>query len=472
MERQMAKLTEALAEYAAKLDGESLPPPVCERARALILDLWGIMLRARHDAESTPAIRASLAKLGQIQNGPGNVSVVGEINQYAPPAAALFNGALAHSLDFDDTHAPGSIHPGAVVIPASLAVAEPSGRTLEDVIPAIVAGYDITCRISLALVPSLHYARGFHPTATAGAFGAAAAAGRVLGLSSAEIASAFGLVGSMAAGSLQFLANGAWNKRWQVGAAAANGLTAAVAAKNGFVGAADPIEGKHGFLNGHSSEPRPELALELLGTRHEIMRTAVKPYPACRYAHAALDAITALRAERGFSLNDIRRVQVGLPQTGLDIIGQPEAQKRRPKSVVDGQFSMHFAAAVALKTGDLRWDDYVRYLGDSEVAAFCDRIVVHQDPIAEANYPRWMSASVTIDLGSERLERFVKVPRGEPENFLSDDCLRAKFDGLCAPYLDAASSDTLCNAILAPSTRISIGNLFSLSRCTTDAAAE
>ena len=154
-----------LAAFAAGIDYESLPATVTERTKALLLDLTGIALRARFDADSTPSLLSTVRRLGL---GNGHCRVIGERDKFAAPAAALINGALAHSLDFDDTHAAGSIHPSAPIVPAALAAAELMGSDGRELIAAIVAGYEIQIRLSLALVPSLHYERGFHPTATCG----------------------------------------------------------------------------------------------------------------------------------------------------------------------------------------------------------------------------------------------------------------------------------------------------------------
>ena len=154
-----------------------------------------------------------------------------------------------------------------------------------------MAGYEVCCRLGNALDPTSHYARGFHPTATAGTYGAAAAAGKLFGLSKDQLISAFGVSGSQAAGSLQFLVNGAWNKRYQVGAAAMNGVIAATLARNDFIGSSESVEGKHGLLVGYSDDARPDKATAGLGKTYETLRIGVKPYPSCRYTHAALDAL-------------------------------------------------------------------------------------------------------------------------------------------------------------------------------------
>lgn len=456
----MAGITETLAAHAAGLSPDDLPGEVPARAGEMVLDLWGSMLRARHEADSTPTLIGTIDDLGM---GRGASRVVGEAGGRAPYAAALMNGALGHSLDFDDTHAAGSIHPGAAVIPAALGAAQMTGATGADVLAGIVAGYDITCRLSMALGPSAHYARGFHPSATCGVFGAAAAAGRVMGLDARAIASALGLCGSMAAGSLQFLENGAWNKRWQVGAAAANGLAAAIAARRGFVGAEAPIEGSRGFLHGYAPAPEPDLATEALGSRFDIMETAVKPYPACRYTHAAIDAIRELRARHGIDADAVRAIEIGLPQTGISITALPEDAKRRPRSVVDGQFSMHFVAAVAVRTGGLGWDDYARWLGDPAIDALCDRVTVVHDARAEAAYPAQMAGSAAIETAQGRLEAFVEMPSGEPGAFPDRAAHLAKFTALAGTTLPPEAAHRLADAILALPETSDWGALFDLS---------
>ena len=234
-------------------------------------------------------------------DGKGQSTVFGDSKTWTPAVAALLNGALGHSLDFDDTHADSSLHPSAPVVPAAFAIGELIGASGRDVLTAIVAGYEVCCRLGNALDPTSHYARGFHPTATAGTYGAAAAAAKLFGLSKEQIIAAFGVSGSQAAGSLQFLVNGAWNKRYQVGAAAMNGVIAATLARNDFVGSSESVEGKHGLLVGYSDNAHPDKAVAGLGDIYETMKIGVKPYPSCRYTHAALDALIAMRREHNLT---------------------------------------------------------------------------------------------------------------------------------------------------------------------------
>ncbi len=432
----MIPITATLAAFAADLNPRNLPPEVIARARSLTIDLIGSGIRAGHEADSTPSILAMLKRLGL--DGEGQATVFGLKRRYTPAIAALLNGALGHSLDFDDTHADSSLHPSAPVVPAAFAAAEMTGASGEALLAAIVAGYEVCCRLGNALDPTAHYARGFHPTATAGTFGAAAAAGRLLGLDAQGIASAFGVAGSQAAGSLQFLVNGGWNKRWQVGAAAMNGLVAATLAAEGFLGASEAIEGKHGFLTGYTDNARPDMAVAGLGSIWETLKIGVKPYPSCRYTHAAIDGLLALCREKGWSADDILEVTIGLHRNGITLTGAPLAEKRRPQSVVDGQFSMPFTAAIALLRGRFGWDDY-DLLGNPEAEAIAARIDVRQDSRLEGlRHP--FGAHITVRSREGVIERHIPDPSGEPDTFPDAKTVEEKFMTLARPVLQNAAS--------------------------------
>ena len=457
----MIAVTRELAAFVAGTSYDTVPAEVRERTKALVLDLVGIALRARHDAESTPAMVAAAARLGLTG---GRCTVIGDAAGYTPPGAAMVNGTLAHSLDFDDTHATASLHPSAPIVPAALAAAETAGADGRAVIAAIVAGYEVQIRLSLALEPAAQYDRGFHPTATCGAFGAAAAAGRLLGLDAQGHADAFGIVLSMAAGSMQFLVNGAWTKRSHVGHAAMCGLIAATLAREGYRGAGDALEGKWGFLHAYAPAADAAKAVDGLGRHWETLRIAVKPYPSCRYTHAALDGILALARQHGIRAEEVEEVLVGLSEPGWKLTGDPEPAKQAPASVVDGQFSMAFCAASALRSGGLGWDDYARHLGDPATLSLCRRVRTCVDPAAQADFPRTLAGRVSIQTARGVFETYVRVPRGEPETFLTPAELRAKFDGLAGPHLPAARRRALAGGVLALERARDLGALLRLTR--------
>ncbi|MBV9561121.1 MAG: MmgE/PrpD family protein [Bradyrhizobium sp.] len=440
----MAQETATLADYVAELKFDDIPPEVLDRAKLLTLDFLGSAIRARRDAESTPSLLKMLESLAL--DGKGQSTVFGDDRTWTPAVAALLNGALGHSLDFDDTHADSSLHPSAPVVPAAFAVGEMVGASGREVLTAIVAGYEVCCRLGNALDPTSHYARGFHPTATAGTYGAAAAASKLFKLPAERIEAAFGVAGSQAAGSLQFLVNGAWNKRYQVGAAAMNGVIATTLARNAFVGATESVEGKHGLLVGYTDDPHPDKAVAGLGSTYETMKIGVKPYPSCRYTHAAIDALIALRREHNITPDQIRKVEIGLHRNGITLTGDA-ATKRHPRSIVGGQFSMFFTGAIALDQGRFGWDDYER-LGDAALDALADKFDVVQDDRLEQGRSHPFGARVSITTGDGVHERLNPDPSGEPNSFPDAQMMQQKFLTLARPVL-SGRADQLADAILS-----------------------
>jgi 2-methylcitrate dehydratase PrpD len=461
-------ITSELSAFVAACDIDRLPPDVVARTKLLVLDLVGNAVRARHDAESTPALIAAVAALG-LAHGPARVFA--DPQGYAPAGAALVNGVLGHSLDFDDTHAEAIVHAGAPIVPAALAAAEIVGASGAEAIAAIVAGYEVALRLALALPAGAHYDRGFHPSATCGAFGATAAAARVFRLDADHTAAALGIVLSQTSGSLQFLANGAWTKRFQVGWAALSGLTAATLARENFIGAAEPIEGRHGFLNAYAPAPTPERVLRDLGTRYELMGTGVKPYPSCRWGHAGLDAALALRAEHGWEPEEIESVTLGVSRAGLLLIGEPAAKKADPRNIVDGQFSGPFVIAVALATGAMGWDSY-GLLHDAGIRTLLGKVRCENDPEIEAEFPANMSGKLTVRARGETFTRTVIVPKGEPANFPSETEFRAKFAGLTEAVLGPEASARLAHDILRLDRLGAAADILRAARVETLAAAQ
>jgi 2-methylcitrate dehydratase PrpD len=417
-------ITRRLAERALAVAAADLAERTLEHAKQAVLDSIGVAVRARFESETSAALQRVAAALGSA----GTCTAIGYGAAFSAPFAALSNACNIHVLDFDDTHERSSLHPGAPVIGASLAAAETYAAGGERLLEAIVAGYDVTVRIGLALDPNAHYARGFHPTATAGVFGATAAVARIHGDGAGVLENAFGINLSQAAGSLQFSVDGAQTKPLQVGFAAQNAVIARELAAAGLRGASAALEGRSGLLHAYSDGADPNAVLADWDGTHEIDRTAFKPYPCCRYMHAAIDTIAALQREHGIPAAAVEHVRVGLPPAGRRLCAYPEEPKRRPASIVDAQFSMYYAAAATLARGSVRWDDYARR-DDPVLAALADRVTVVEDPEIEALVPA-MAASVEIDAGPLRLRRVAPAPRGEPHDPLAWPELIAKFDEL------------------------------------------
>src|SRR5579864_5248129 len=273
----MDPITRTLVFYSHALNSKDLGGDVVEHTKYLLLDYLGAAIAGSLSESSQTAYRM-IARSAS----PGPCTVIGTASQSSPEFAALANGAAAHSLELDDTHQAGSIHPGVVMFSTAIALSEihpdiDVGRF----VTAVVAGYEVAARLGMALQPKYHYELGFHPTPTCGVFGAAVTAAKLLRLSEEQMLSAVGIAGSMAAGSLEFLADGAWTKRLHPGLAAQNGILAAKLAAEGFRGPGTILEGRDGFLSAYSRNSKPELVIEGLGQSFEIVRTSVKPHACC-----------------------------------------------------------------------------------------------------------------------------------------------------------------------------------------------
>ena len=184
----------------------------------------------------------------------------------------------------------------------------------------------------------------------------------------------------------------------------------------------------------------------------------------CAWYPAAIDGLIEFRNELNFSLENLDEVEIGLSDTALNIIGYLELDKKNPKSIVDGQFSMPFCAAVALKGGDLSWDDYKTHLSNSDTLSLCRSIKVNPDEDAEKHCPEYMSAKVKIIVNGEKHEKFIKIPKGEPENFMSDDEFISKFTSLTEPYLSSQRIEKLTDLMMRMDNVNTVNSIFELSQ--------
>jgi 2-methylcitrate dehydratase PrpD len=428
-------IAETYATYCANLAFDDLPGEVVEYAKRLTLDTIGVMAGAVSYTDSSGPIAAGIRALDA--NGDG-ATVIATGERMSPAYAGFLNGALAHSLDYDDTHRASSLHPGAPVIAAALAAGESADATGEELLTGIIAGYEVICRLGMAIDADSHYARGFHGTATCGTFGATGAAGSILGLTADELEAAFGVNGSQASGSLQFLANGGWNKRIHPGLAVHSALLSVELAREEFHAASKPIQGERGIFTGYTDDPKPHLATRGLGEEYEILQTAVKPYPCCRYMHAPLDLLLDLVDADAVDSTDVTDVTINLPSAGIRLVGSSEEDY--PRSFVDAQFSMRFGSALVFTEHDAGIDSFTEtveapYTG--EFTRLFDATTVEPSGDVDALYPEKWAARVVVETTSGTYDQTTEYARGEPEKPLSEAAFVNKFEELLADQFDA-----------------------------------
>lgn len=435
LESVRVEYTRELVEYLHGIAPENLPAEVLDRARYFLLDYLSVAIRGSQE-ESARCVQRMIERMGAS----GPAAVIGTQIRTLPPLAALANGTASHGIEQDDTHGGGSIHLGTTMYSVALALAGMLPETTSGhFLAAVIAGYEAAARIAMAAQPKEQYALGFHPTQTCGVFGAAITAAKLLGLSAAQMPAAMGIAGSMAAGSMEFLAEGAWTKRIHPGLAAQNGIHAALLAAEGFTGPLHILEGRDGFLHGYSRNPIAERLTAGLGDSFEILHTAVKPHACCRYMQGPIDAILEITREHGIDADEIRNIEVAVLEAGWGIVAEPAEKKYHPESVVDAQFSMPFGAAVAVMCGAAGLDEFtLEQIRSPRVRQLLNKVTLVKDARLEKTFPREWPARVRISLKSgEAHEKFVRYPKGDPENPLSWEEMAAKFRSLAGGVLPA-----------------------------------
>lgn len=414
------KAAAQLATFTSGLAFEAVPSNVVEAAKLQLLDTVGVALAAR----GTGAMASSLRPLDEAGQGPA--SVVGRASGLPAAEAAYANGVLAHALDFDDTHAESIAHVSAVVCPAALATAEALGAGGRELLLATIAGKETTIRIGMgAAVAFLE--RGFHPTAVIGVFGATAAAAKLRGLDATATAGALGIAGSLAAGSFAYLADGANTKPLHAGFAARGGVHAAALAAAGVIGPPSVVEARFGLYDAYIGRRDAELDLDDLGTRWEILRVAVKAYPACHFVHASAYGAHEIAVEAQLDLAAIDRVVVHLPAPGVEVVCEPVERKTAPQSVFDAKFSMQYSVAAMLVHGALDIGSFSEQaIADPAVVDMARRVT--WETREYASYPAAYPGGIDIHLESgELLSRDYPHQPGSAELPLSADAVRDKF---------------------------------------------
>ncbi|HEV8676735.1 MAG TPA: MmgE/PrpD family protein [Methylomirabilota bacterium] len=439
----MTTVARALADFAVGLRYETVPEPVRARARELALHFLAVAARGTRTASSGMARRAARAL-----SGPGPATVIGGDASLAPQYAALANGATAHALELDDVTEVSSLHPGVVVFPAALAMAEARQVDTREFLVAAVVGYEVMGRLGNALHVKAHYARGFHPTATCGAFAAAAVAARLAGLDATRTAHALGIAGSLAAGSMAYLDGGALTKRTHPGLAAHAGILAAHLAAEGVTGPARVFEGEQGFFRAYADGGEPERAVAGLGRDWETLDVAIKPHACCRHNHAAIDAVLAIVGRHDLAPRDVAAIVADIPSTGMPIVAEPRAAKRAPDNVVDAQFSLPYALAVAVRYRRAFLTEYTEaVLGDPEVRRLMAVVECRGDAELEARFPAAWPARVTVRTAAGATHTVeVRDPKGSPKHALTREELTAQVRTLLADVLAPADAEALIAA--------------------------
>ena len=439
-----AAISEVIARFAAQFKPADVPAEVRARARLLILDAIGIAL-ASHGYEFS---RRATAAISELDSG-GKSPVIGSAQRMDPRNAILLNGILIHGLDYDDTHSQGVIHATTSVLPTVLAMAARQGKSGLELLTAYVLGVEVATRLGSVAKGGFHQV-GFHPTGLIGAFGCTIGTGWLLGLNEAQYVDAQGIALSVASGSLEFLNDGAWNKRMHPGWAGCAGVTAATFGRHGYTGTRLAYEGRFGLYASHLGagiDYDLGLATKDLGKEWEVTRVSVKPLPACHFTHAPIDA--ALRIQkRGIDPTQIRRIKVLAPAEVIKTVCEPQDAKRKPANSYEAQFSSVFLVATALVKGRLTLDDLEgEALVDPRVLALT--AISDYEVDAASQFPKYFDGEVVVELkdGTVIREREV-MNRGSVDRPLTADDIIAKYRDNAARQASPARAAEIENRIL------------------------
>jgi 2-methylcitrate dehydratase PrpD len=433
-------VTKALARFVSETGGAAISPELSTKAKCLLLDYLGVSSSAAFSAESSPSFLAAIKSFAGSAQGQNTVLVKG--SSFLPQYAALLNGAWCHTYDFDDTHLDAVLHPGSSLISAALAEAETQNAPGTKLLTALLVGYEVACRLGIALNFGA-YDRGFHNTGTVGLYGSIAAVCKLRNCPQQVVEDAFGLAVSKAAGSMQFLDNGAWNKRLHPGFAAHDALLCVTLAEAGVLGASRAVEGKYGLLHNYSSSGDPSQITKGLGNVWRFIETACKPFPACRMTHGQLEMVGRLRKEHE-SRGIPDKVTVTLHPDCYPIVGVPNPNKVNPKVIVDAQFSSYYQVAASWYYGNgLGWSIYDK-LHDEKVQQFCSRVTCE---VNDSFTPLQSRLKVVFKDGTT-IEEEVLFPLGEPQRpFEWNSGVHGKFMGLAEPVYGKARCDKICDAV-------------------------
>jgi 2-methylcitrate dehydratase PrpD len=410
-----------------------------ERARLHVLD-WAACAIAGA-VEPGAAEPRALARL----EGAGPCRVIGGARS-GPLAAALANGPAGALLEMDDVDRRGLLHPGPVVVPAALAAAEVCGQDDGDtLLDAVVRGYEAMIRVGRAVGP--HHAARFHVTASCGGFGATAAGASVLGLDETQTAWALGNAGQQAFGLWQVRHEPVFTKALHDGRAAANGLSAAFLARDGYAGPLAIFEGPQGFFHGLCPDGDPQAVVEG-GDAWVIHEVSFKPHAACRHAHAAIDAVLALRAQAMTQTGGaaLEALEIETYRDAIVFCDRPH-----PTTPMEGKFSLQHAAAAAWRHGDARLERFtVEALREAETETLRARVSVREGTALTSRYPAHFGAVARVRLADGRvIDASAADALGDSENPMDRAAIIAKARALTAwGGLDGAAAERLIETVL------------------------
>lgn len=416
-----------IAEHTLRNGFDDLPSDAVDAVKRQLTDTFGVAL-AGASAPGARQLREFTVEMG----GRPESRIWGTDSRVPAQDAARVNATMSHSLDYDDDHEVGFIHPAAITVPSALAVADLTGGVAgKELIAAIALGVDVSCRLAVASrpgTPPMSY--GWHSTSVLGYFSSTLVAGKLLGLTPDELVAALGIAFHQAAGNSQAHLDGALTKRMGPGFASYAGVLAARLAKRGVYGARHVLEGARGFFwQYHHGDYSRETLLDGLGTDYAGPEVAFKPWPSCRGTHTAIEAALTLFADENVQPDDVDEITIFSGPAEYDLLASPLALKQRPGSIVDAQFSNPWVVAAALVDRRVSLEHFTpAAIARADLLAVTRRIRTERDDSLARPGGGTGATRLRLRLRDGReLDRTVAFAKGEPNNPMNSEELRAKF---------------------------------------------
>jgi 2-methylcitrate dehydratase PrpD len=435
------KETETLARYVSNTAVANIPEPTRHQAKRLIIDQLGCQV-GNSDLPWSRMIFRTVQELGS--EGPSTVVATGA--HFRCDDAAFVNASFGAANEIDDADTRVRTHPGAVIVPAAMAVAEQVGGVSgEDLILSTVLGYEVMIRVAGAGFPVLLEYRHHHTPVAAGPFGAAAVAARLLSLDVESTLHALAIAASHCGGLMEYTRSGGSVKRIHTGIAAQAGVRSAIFAKNGLTGPRAALEGDRGFLAAFADRDHVDRLVDRLGEQYMIDGVAMKKYFAMYRIHAPLEAIEMIMTTHGIGFDQIATVEVGTSSWTVNAVGTIV----EPADALGAQFSLRFALALAARYGSQMLQNLTQeLLADRDVVELARRIDVVVDPEIDARKATSYGAAISLTTrDGHRYLASVPTPKGAPENPLSDKDVEEKFLALSVPVIGSTAAHKILSAV-------------------------
>lgn len=445
-------LSQQLSDYFCSCQFEQLPIDVLQKTKNALIDFVGVAI----GGISTPQGQNFLKIAKSFGYSKQGSTVLGTFGKVPLLEAAFLNGSIGHCLQYDDGSSLGMGHPGAVIIPSALAVAEETQASGKDVLLAIALGYEGFARIGYALNP-FHFQQGFNPTGTVGNIGSAITASKLYGHSSDTMVQAIGLSGSVSGGLLEFAVTGTESTYFTTGHSSRTGVLAAISAESGITGPSSILEGKKGIFKTMSHQFVETRVIEGLGSVFRMLKTYEKLYPTCRHTHPTIEAIIQMKAESNFDFSKIKKIEINTYSVAADECDYPN-----PNTVTGLENSLQVCSSIAAVFGKMTIEERnLDILNDEWVRKIASCVIVKPSKELDTLLPNKRAARVRILFTDDsELEKFVDTLKGDPETPLDDNERLNKFLSCSSPVITESKAKELYKKLMEFETMNNISDLF------------